>query len=186
MDEVKRVVSNLEQVLEVVQKEAIDLVETMHQLQSFLDEESRNIILGGLYRLLSEVRMEAASITGGTVLVLISPEGKITVNYTYSDRDSDSYLRRLKSQGYYILTLPEFSNFIYSLEPVVTAGNLIPIIEFLKANAEIEMPRTYQDEFPSSTAWLPHAPSAPSPWRPSDFLPALFPRPPLPRGLFKD
>jgi hypothetical protein len=186
MDEVKRVVSNLEQVLEVVQREAIDLVDTMHQLQRYLDDESQNIILGGVYRLLSEVRMEAASITGGTVLVLISPEGKITVNYTYSDRDSDSYLRRLKSQGYHILTLPEFSNFMYSLESIVAAGNLIPVIEFLKANVEVEMPHMYQDVNPDSTAWLPHAPSAPSPWRPSDFLPALFPRPPLPRGLFKD
>jgi hypothetical protein len=186
MDEVKRVVSDLKRVLEAVQKEAVDLVNTMHQLQSYLEEESQNIVLGGLYRLLNRVRMEAAKITGGTVVVLISPEGRITVNYTYSDENSDSYLRRMISQGYYILTLPGFSNFIYSLEPMVAEGNLIPIIEFLKVNVEIEMPYMYQDINPASTAEPLHEPSASPGWKPSDFLPAPFPLPPLPTRLFKD
>lgn len=185
MDEVKREVSDLKRVLEAVRKEAIDLVDTMHRLQSYLDEECQNIILGGLYRLLSTVRVEAAKITRGSVVVLISPEGRITVNYTYSDESSDSYLRRLKSQGYHILTLPEFSNFIYSLESRVTEGDLIPIIEFLKANVKIEMPHVYQDVNPASTAELFPEPSTSLEWKPSDFLPAPFPLPPLPRRLFK-
>jgi hypothetical protein len=186
MDEVKREVAHLMLVLEAKQKKAVELVYTIHQLQSYLDEESKYIIWEGLDRLLSTVRMEAAKITGGTVVVLISPEGVVTVDRTYSKVDSDFYLKRLRSQDYYTLTLPEFSYSIQQLKYKVAKGELVPIIEFLKANARIETPRTYQDEFLSSTAWLPHEPSAPSPWRQSDFLPAPFPHPPLPRGFFKD
>ncbi|GAH31295.1 unnamed protein product, partial [marine sediment metagenome] len=97
MDKVKRVVSNLVQMLETGQKEATDLVNTMHQLQSYLDGESKNIIQRGLDRLLSTVRIEAAKITRGSVVVLISPEGRATVDKTYSDENSDHWLIRLKS-----------------------------------------------------------------------------------------
>lgn len=185
MDDVKRVVSNLVQVLEAGQKEAIDLVDTVHQLQSYLDGESKNIIQGGLDRLLSTVRIEAAKITRGSAVVLISPEGRATVDKTYSDEDSDFYLRRLKSQGYYILTLPEFSYFIQSLKSKVAEGNFIPIIEFLRTNAKIER-FEYSGPSPASAVEQPHEPPTSSRWKPSDYLPATFPRPPLPRGLFKD
>ena len=186
MGEVKRVVSNLVQMLEAGQKEATDLVDTMHQLQSYLDGESKNVIQGGLDRLLSTVRIEAARITTGSVVVLISPEGRATVDKTYSDENSDSYLRRLKSQDFYILTLPGFSYYIQSLKSKVAEGNLIPIIAFLRANAKIEMTLVYPDVSPVPTVEQPREPSTSSRWKPSDFLPAPFPRPPLPRGLFKD
>ena len=186
MDGIKCVVSNLVQMLEARQKEATDLVDTMHQLQNYLDGESKNIVQGSLDRLLSTVRIEAAKITGGSVVVLISPEGRATVDKTYSDENSDSYLRRLKSQGFYILTLPEFSYFIQSLKSKVAEGNLIPIIAFLRANTKIEMPLVYQDLSPAPTVEQPREPSTSSQWKPSDFLPAPFPHPPLPRGLFKD
>lgn len=186
MDDVKRVVSNLVQMLEAGQKEAIDLVDTMHQLQSYLDGESKNIIQGGLDRLLSTVRIEAAKITRGSVVVLISPEGRVTVDKTYSDENSDHWLIRLKSEGFYVMTLDVFSSLIQTLKSKVAEGNLIPIIAFLRANAKIEMPLVYQDVSPAPTVEQPREPSTSSRWKPSDFLPAPFPRPPLPRGLFKD
>ena len=185
MDAVKRVFSNLMQVLETGQKETIDLVDTMHQLQSYLDVESKNIIQGSLDRLLTTVRIEAAEITGGSVVVLISPEGKATVDKTYSDENSDPWLTRLKSQGFYVLTLPRFSSFIQSLKSEVAEGNLIPIIELLRANAKIER-FVYSGPSPVSAVEQPREPSTLSRWKPSDFLPAPFPHPPLPRGLFKD
>jgi hypothetical protein len=186
MDDVRRVISDLVHLLEAGQKEATDLVGIMHQLQSYLDGESKNIIQGGLDRLLSKVRLEAARITTGSVVVLISPEGRATIDKTYSGANSDPYLKRLKSQGFNILTLAEFSHFIQSLKSKMGEGNLVPIIEFLRANAKIETPRGYQDVSPASAAEQPREPSTSSRWKPSDFLPAPFPRPPLPRGLFKD
>ena len=186
MGEVKRVVSNLVQMLDAGQKEATGLVDTMHQLQGYLDGESKNIIQGGLDRLLTAIRIEATKITRGSVVVLISPEGRATVDRTYSDENSDYYLRRLKSQGFYILTLPGFSYFIQSLKSKVAEGNLIPIIAFLRANAKIEMPLVYQDISLVPTVEQPRQSSTSSRWKPTDFLPAPFPHPPLPRGLFKD
>jgi hypothetical protein len=186
MEGVKHIVSSLVKMLEAGQKRAIDLAGTMHQLQSYLDGESKNIIQGGLDRLLSTVRIKAARITTGSVVVLISPEGRVTVDKTYSDANSDPYLRRLKSQGFNILTLPEFSYFIQSLKSRAAEGNLVPIIEFLRANAEIKMPRGNQGISPAATVEQPRGPSTSSLWKPSDFLPAPFPHPPLPRGLFKD
>jgi len=186
MDGVKHIVSSLVKMLEAGQRGALDLAGTMHQLQSYLDEEIKNIVQGGLDRLLSTVRIEAAGITTGAVVVLISPEGRVTLDKTHSDENSDPYLRRLKSQGFNILTLPEFSHFIQSLKSKIAEGNLVPIIEFLRANAKIETPRVYQGVSPASAAEQPRESSTSSRWKPSDFLPAPFPRPPLPRGLFKD
>ncbi len=184
MGEVKGVVSKLVRMLEVKQKETEGLVDTMHQLHACLQEESNTIICGSLNRLLSTVRIEAAKITGGSVVVLISPQGRATVDKTYSDENSDSYLRRLKSQGFYILTLPGFSYFIQSLKSEVVEGNLVPIIEFLKENAKIEMPLVYPDVSSVAAGQPREAPTTPK-WRLSDFLPAPFPHPPLPRRLFR-
>lgn len=186
MVEIKRLVSRLVQLLEARQKEATDLVDTMHQLQSYLDEESKNIIQGGLDRLLTAIRVEAARITTGSVVVLISPEGRATVDKTYSDANSDPYLKRLKSQGFNILTLPGFSYFIQTLKSKVAEGNLIPIITFLRANSRIKTPPVYPGVSPPPTVGQPREPANSSRWELSDFLPAPFPHPPLPRGLFKD
>jgi len=41
MDDVKRVVSNFVRMLEARQEEATNLVDTMHQLQSYLEGESK-------------------------------------------------------------------------------------------------------------------------------------------------
>lgn len=191
MDDVKRVVSNLVQILEARQKEATNLVDTMHQLQSYLEEESKNIIQGGLDRLLTTIRAEATKLTGGRisrwpVVVLISPEGRVTVKEIYGDENSDPRVMRLKSEGFQVMTLNIFSSFIQSLKSEVAEGNLIPIIEFLKANAKIEMPLVYPDASPVLAVEQPREPSTLSQWKLSDFLPARFPHPPLPRGLFKD
>jgi len=190
MGEVKGVVSKLVQMLEVKQKEAEGLVDTMHQLQSYLDGESKNIIQGGLDRLLTTIRAEATKLTGGRisrwpVVVLISPEGRVTVKEIYGDENSDPWLTRLKSEGFQVMTLNIFSSFIQSLKSEVAEGNLIPIIEFLKANAKIEIPLVYPDASPIPPFEQPGEPSTLSQWKLSDFLPAPFPHPPLPRGLFR-
>jgi len=184
MGEVKGVVSNLMGMLEVKQKEARSLPDTMHRLQSYLDGESKNIVWEGLERLLSAVRAEADKITGGPVVVLISPKGKVTVDKTHSGEDSDPYLRRLKSQGFYILTLPGFSYFIHSLESEVAKGNLVPIIESLRENTKIGKPLSYSD-ISSAAAEQPREAPATREWRLSDFLPARFPHLPLPGRLFR-
>jgi len=191
MAEVKRVVSNLVQMLEAKQNEAIDLVDTMHQLQSYLDGESKNIIQGGLDRLLTAIRAEATKITGGrisgwSVVVLISPEGTVTAKEIYGDENCDPWLTRLKSEGFHVMTLDVFSSLIQTLRSEVTEGNLIPIIKFLRANAKMEMPLVYQDVSPVPTVEQPREPTTSSRWKLSNFLPARFPHPPLPRGLFKD
>jgi len=68
----------------------------------------------------------------------------------------------------------------------VAAGNWMPVIEFLRANAKIEMPFTYPSTLPAREVERPRETPASSGWKPFDFLPALPPLPPLPRGLFKD
>ena len=188
MGEVKLIVSSLVQVLDREQEKAKSLVEPMHQLQSYLEEEAKTIIQESLDRLLSRIRAEAAKITGGkitrwSVVVLISPEGKTSVGETY-DVNSDSWLERLKSQGFSILTLEQFRSFVQSLKSEVAEGDLIPAIEFLRANTKFEEPPMYSPE--PAVREGHRKPSAPSRWKPSDFLPGLPPLPPLPRGLFKD
>jgi hypothetical protein len=163
----------------------------MHQLQSFLDEESKSIIRGGLDRLLTTTREEAARLTGGRVrgwpvVVLISPEGRVTVKEIYGDENSDSWLKRLKSEGFRVMTQKVFSSFIRFLKSEVAKGNLMPVIEFLKANAKIDISLWYPDASPGPPVEYPRKPSTSSQWKLSDFLPARFPLPPLPRGLFKD
>ncbi|TET86721.1 MAG: hypothetical protein E3J34_03310, partial [Dehalococcoidia bacterium] len=142
MGEVRDVVSNLVQTLDRGQKEAESLVDTMHRLQSYLEEEPKTIILGSLDRLLTTIRAESAKITGGkitrwSVVVLISPEGRSSVGETY-DVNSDSWLERLKSQGFSILTLEQFRSFVQSLKSEVAEGNWVPAIEFLRANTKFE------------------------------------------------
>ena len=182
MGEVKRVVSNLMQMLDGDQKEAKSLVDAMDQLQSYLEEESNTIIYGSLDRLLTTIRAEVVKITRGSAVVLVSPEGRVSVGETYN-MNSDFWLERLKSKGFFILTLEQFRSFVQSLKFKVADGNLIPVIEFLRANAKFEWPLVY---WPAPALRESGEPSASSGWKLSDFLPALPPHPPLPRGLFKD
>jgi hypothetical protein len=130
--------------------------------------------------------MEAAKRTGGSVVVHISPEGRVTVGETYSHEDSDPWLKRLKSQGFWIMRLPGFSYFIESLKSEAADGNWMSVIEFLRANTEVERPLLHPAAPSVRTAEEPREPSAPSEWKLSDFLLALPPHPLLPRGLFKE
>lgn len=185
MGKVKDVVSNLVQMLDSGVEEAKSMVETMHRLQSYLEEESKTIIHESLDRLLNTIRAEATKITRGSVVVLVSPEESVSVGETY-DINSDSWLERLKSQGFFILTLEQFRSFVQSLKSEVAEGNWIPVIEFLKANAKFEWPPVYLPTLGAKESEQPREASTPSKWKLSDFLPALPPHPPLPRGLFKD
>lgn len=184
MSELKGVVSNLVQTLDREQKSAESLAGIIDELQSYLEEESKTIIEESLDRLLSRIRAEAAKIISGSGVVLVSPKGKVSVGESY-DINSDFWLERLKSKGFSILTLEQFGVFVQSLKSEVAEGNLIPVIEFLRANTEFEWPSVY-----SPAPALPKSQrgeaSTSSEWSLSDFLPALPPHPPLPRGLFKD
>jgi hypothetical protein len=186
MGEVKHVVSSLMQMLDREQKEAQSLVDTMHRLQSYLDAESKSIIQESLDRLLNRIRMEVAKRSSESVVVLVSPESRVTVDVSYSDDYSDSYLSRLKSEGFFILSLSQFSYFIQQLKSQVAEGNLIPVIEFLRANTKFEWTPVYLPSPAVRKTEQPAESSTSSEWKLSDFLPALPPHPPLPRGLFKD
>ncbi len=186
MVKVKDVVSNLAQMLDSGVEEAKSLVETMHRLQDCLEEKTKSIIQERLDRLLSKVRMETDNLIGGSARVLISPEERVTVGITYSDEDSDPWLKRLKTQDFYILRPDGFSAFIKSLKSEVAQGNLLPVIEFLRANAKFEWPPVYSPTPAAKESKQLREPSTSSEWKLSDFLPALPPHPPLPRGLFKD
>jgi len=181
MGKVKDVASSTMQMLEIWRKQAESLVDTIDQLQSYLDEEPKNIIQESLDRLLSRIKAEAAKKISGSSVVLVSPEGRTSVGETY-DINSDSWLERLKSKGFFILTLEQFRAFVQSLKSEVTEGNLVPVIELLRANEEFELAPAYS---PTPAMRESSKPSSLE-WKLSDFLPALPPPPPLPRGLFKD
>jgi len=187
MGKVKDVVSNLVQMLEASRKEAESRVETMHRLQDCLEEKTKSIIQESLDRLLSRVRMEADNLIGGSARVLISPEERVTVGTTYSDEDSDPWLKRLKAQDFYILRPDGFSAFIKSLKSEVAQGNLLPVIEFLRANTKFEWTPVYLPTPAVRKAEQPPEPSPPSKSKISDWLPMPpWKGPPLPRRLFKD
>ena len=184
MSEVKGVVSNLVQTLDRGQKEAESLAGIIDELQNYLDEKPKTIIQESLDRLLTTIMAEAAKIISGAGVVLVSPEGRVSVRETYN-LNSDFWLERLKSQGFSILTLEQFRSFVQSLKSEVAAGNLIPVIDLLRANTEFELAPAYSPA-PALTESQPREVSTSSEWKLSDFLPALPPHPPLPRGLFKD
>lgn len=183
MSGVKRVVSNLIQMLDRGQKEAESLGDTMDHLQNYLEEESKTVIQESLDRLLSRIRAEAAKIISGSGVVLVSPEGMASVEENYNIH-SDFWLERLKSQGFSILTLEQFRSFVQSLKSEVAGGNLTPVIELLRINTEFEWPSVYSPA-PALRESQSREPSS-SEWKLSDLLPALPPHPPLPRGLFED
>jgi len=187
MGKVKDVVSNLVQMLDSGVEEAKSLVDTMHKLQSYLDAESKTIIEASLDRLLNRIRAEAAKITRGSIVVLVSPEDRVTVDATYSDEDSDPYLKRLKSQDFSILRLTSFSYFIESLKSEVAEGNCVPAIHFLRANTQFESTSVYLPSPAVRKAEQPPEPSPSSKSKISDWVPLPpWEGPPLPRRLFKD
>ncbi|GAI43266.1 unnamed protein product [marine sediment metagenome] len=183
MGKVKDVASSTVQMLGVWQKQAESLVNTIDQLQIYLDEEPRTVIQESLDQLLSRIRAEAAKIISGAGVVIVSPKGTTSVEENYNIH-SDFWLERLKSKGFFILTLKQFRAFIQSLKSEVAEGNLIPVIEFLRANTKFEWPSVYLPA-PNLRETQPRESSS-SEWKLSDFLPAPPPHPPLPRGLFKD
>jgi hypothetical protein len=198
MGKVNDVVSNLVQMLEARRKEKESQVEIMDEIQTYLGDRSKTVVEVGLNRLLNRINAEAVEITGGTPVVIVSLTGKATLKKTRTNKEIDSYLRRLQSQNFRVLTLPEFSHVIESFKSQVAKGNLIPVIRFLMANTRPRPTRIYspapvpKTSLPSEPSPLPIAEeslnrqTSPSKWNVSDFLPASFPNPPLPRGFFKD
>jgi hypothetical protein len=187
MGAVKEVVRDLVQMLDSGVEEAKSLVETMHRLQSYLDTESKTIIHESLDRLLSTIKIEVTKRSSESVVVLVSPGSRVTVDVSYSDGHSDSYLSRLKSEGFFILAPSQFSYFIQQLKSEVAQGNLIPVIEFLRANTKLEWTPVYLPTLGTKESEQPREPSSSSEWKLPGWLPAFpWEGPPLPRGLFKD
>ena len=184
MNEVKSTVSKLVQTLESEQEEVTSMVDTVDALHRYLDGEAKRIIQENLDKLLNRIKMDAARINSGLAVVLVSPEGTISVGRTY-DMDSDSWLKRLKSQGFYILTLNQLSDYIDSLKTQQVEGIYTTAIEFLRANTESISSLRYSDTSHLKNTKQPDGVSTSSQWKLSDFLPAGPPYPPLPRGLFK-
>ena len=183
MGAVRQAVSDLVRMLNRGQKEAARLPVTLDRLESYLGEKPKEIIRWSLFLLLSRIEEEAAKRTR-SVAVLVSPDWIVNVGETH-DINSDSWLERLKSQGFSILTLEQFGRFIRSLQLEMAQGNYMPAIEVLRANAESQRASPYPA--PSvRKAEGPREASTSSGWKLSDFLPAPPPHPPLPRGLFKD
>jgi hypothetical protein len=197
MAELKDIVDKLVQTLATCRSRAESRLDIMGKMQTYLVQETKTVIVENLDRLATEIRTEAADITWGTVVVLISPETSITVEKTYTDKENDPDLKRLKSQGFYVLTLDEFSLVIERGKAAVAEGNLIPAIKFLMTNARPGTAQLYwMAPAPMASPPLespppalpeespPREPSSPR-WTLTDFLPARFPRPPLPRRFFK-
>ena len=183
MGAVKDKVRDLKEMLDKNQKEAKSLVDTVHRLQDYLEEEPKTIIQASLERLLDRIMAQAAKRTK-SVVVLVSPDWIVSVGESY-DVNSDFWLKRLKSQGFFILSLRQFGMFIRSLQLQVTQGNYMLVIDVLKANAESQRASSYPA--PSARkAEEPREASTSSEWNLPDWLPAPPPYPPLPRRLFKD
>ena len=182
MGAVKDKVHNLVQMLDGGSKEAKSLVDTMHRLQSYLEEKTKSILQESLDRLLNTIRMEAAARTEDWVWVLISPGGRVSVAGSCWHKASDPRLKRLKSEGFLIVTVGEFMSCIEPLKSEVDQGRWLRALEFLRTNRDIERPLVV---IPTRESEERHH-DDPSHWKPSDFLPAPPPHLPLPRGLFKD
>lgn len=185
MGAVKRKVSELMQVLDREQKEAKRLPVIMGKLEHCLKEKPMKIIDFNLFLLQFTIEAEAARMTLGLPVVLISPHLAISVVES-QDMESDFRLKRLKSEGFSILTLEQFQAFIKQLQSQVKLENYLAAIKFLKANARLWM---------TSTASVPSGGKAVEPrkrpvsqkrWKPTDFLPAPFPFRPFPKGLLTD
>jgi hypothetical protein len=161
MGKVNDVVSNLVQMLETDLKETESRVEIMHDMQTYLVEESKTVVRDSLDRLMSRINADVAEITSGTAVVVVSPEGRVTVKETRTDREIDHYLIRLKSQHFKVLTLSEFTHIIESVKDQVAKGNLMLVIRFLGANARPRPTRVYSPGPILKTSLSGEAPSLP-------------------------
>ena len=198
MGKVNDVVSNLVQMLEARRKEKESQVEIMDETQTYLVEKSKTVVERSLDRLVSRISADAAAITRGTAVVVVSHEGRVTVKETRTDKENDPYLRRLKSEHFQVLTLSEFTHTIESVKDQVAKANLTPVIRFLmsntrprptRVNSPTPIPKAGSSVEPSSLAIVKESPTREATllkWNLSDFLPVWFPHPPVPKGLFKD
>ena len=145
---------------------------------------------------MSRISADAAAITRGTAVVVVSHEGRVTVKETHTDKESDPYLRRLKSEHFQVLTLSEFTNIIESVKVQVAKGNLTPVIRFLMANTRPLPPGVYsptatlRKNSPRETSSSPSAKESlhREPTSPKRIYLISFrtvPHPLLPKGLLK-
>lgn len=186
MGAIKHKVSHLARMLERERREVKRLVSVIESLQTYLEEEPKRIICRSLDHLARTILAEAARRTFGSAVVIISPEGGVIIGETYQeDWNRYSWLNRLKSEGFFIVTAREFTLLVESLKSEVSRGEWQRSVEFLRANKSNE--ESPASRVPASEIRKrPHDKvSQSSGWKISDFLPAPPPYPPLPRGLFK-
>lgn len=134
MGEVKRTVSSLVRMLETKQKEAKSLVDVIDKLESCLEQRPKELLTRSLDRLLWKIKQEAAARTGHQLVAIIDRNERIVrIGETY-DKDSDAWLKRLRSEGFTVATMDELSPLIDSLKSEVAKGRLMRSMEFLKQN----------------------------------------------------
>jgi hypothetical protein len=172
MAPLKEVVTELMAMLDGLSEEAKELSGTTERLTNWFEQESKRLIMESLDTILSEVMRNDPEDPFKPHL-LMSANGRVSTLGT----------DHAKPQGYQLLTVGELLRLIRSLESQVAGGKWVPAVEFIKANrkvrgltirpaARVEQSKPVVTERPG--------------WKPSDFLPAPPPYPPLPRGLFKD
>lgn len=184
MGALKRKVSQLTRLLDRGQKQANRLPVIMDKLEHYFKEKPKEIVDLSLFLLQYSIDCEAAKGAQRLAVVIISPDLAVNVNET-RDMDSDSWLQRLKSEGFAVLTLEQFRSLIRYLRLGLTQEKYMPAIKFLKANADFQT--TLSPMVPSVRKVKGHGkPSASSKWKLSDLLPAPPPHLPVPKAFFKE
>lgn len=137
MGEVEREISKLMMMLDRMLKEAESSASVMEELDRFLEQESSAIIQESLDRLLSEVENEVTQRAGSPVFVRISPTYNISIEEIHGDVDSNPYVMRLRSEGFIIKTISDFSTLVEALKSRAAGPKRVDIIEFLMANVNM-------------------------------------------------
>ena len=175
MAPLKDVVTQLMATLDGLSEEAKDLSGTIERLTSWFEQESKRLIMESLDTILNEVIRNGPEDPFKPHL-LMSANGRVSTLGTDHARP----------QGYRLLTVGELLRLIESLKSQVAKGKWLPAVEFIKANRKVRgltiRPAARLEQSKPPVTKQPDEAG----WKPSDFLPAPPPYPPLPRGLFKD
>lgn len=175
MAPLKDVVTELMAMLDGLSEEAKNVSGTIERLTNWFDREPRRLIRESLDTVLDEIIRNGPEDPFKPQL-LMSANGRIsTVGAGYA-----------RPQGYEMLSVGELIGLIRSLESQVEKGKCMAAMEFIKANRKVRgltiRPAARVEQSKPVVTKQPDE----ARWKLSDFLPALPPYPPLPRGLFKD
>lgn len=171
MASLKEAVTQLMAMLDGLSQEASQFSGTTERLTSWFEQEAKRLIMEGLDAIVNEILSHGPE-DPFKLRLLVSANGRA------SAVDSNQPC----PQGYQLLYVGEFLALIRSLKSQVSRGKWASALQFIKANRKVRglaiLPPTSIEK---SKPDLTEQPG----WKPSDFLPAPPPYPPLPRGLFK-